>query len=192
VVVAQPGLTLEQFLQLPERKPALEYEDGVITQKVSPKIKHARIQSRLAVLFEAALPPGTAHVLTEARFSLPPAGRSYVPDVSVYLWDRIPADADDELVDDVFETPDVAVEILSPKQAATPAIRRCHWYVANGAKVALFVDPKDHTVLVIRPDGATQVVRGDDPIDLTEVLPALRLTATEPFASLRHAKPDPR
>ena len=32
--------SLEEFLKLPEEKPALEYFDGKVTQKVSPKTRH--------------------------------------------------------------------------------------------------------------------------------------------------------
>jgi Uma2 family endonuclease len=185
VVLAQPGLTLEQFLQLPERKPALEYEDGVVTQKVSPKFRHSKLQFALASRLEAAARPRAIHVLPEIRFSV--QGRSYVPDIGVYLWDRVPAPPDGDFEDDLFIAPDIAVEILSPKQSTTAAIRRCHWYVANGAKIAMLVDPDDRTVLVVRPGGATLVVRGDEPIDITEILPAFRLTPAELFASLRPA-----
>ena len=37
-------MTLEEFLHLPERKPALEYDDGVITKKVSPKSNDVALQ----------------------------------------------------------------------------------------------------------------------------------------------------
>ena len=33
MAVKQEGLTLEEFLALPERKPALEFEDGVVTRQ---------------------------------------------------------------------------------------------------------------------------------------------------------------
>ena len=47
MAIVQQGLTLDQFLALPEKKPALEYEDGVVTQKVSPKNRHSRLQWHL-------------------------------------------------------------------------------------------------------------------------------------------------
>jgi len=41
-------LTLEEFLQLPETKPASEYIKGQIFQKPMPKSsKHSRLQGRL-------------------------------------------------------------------------------------------------------------------------------------------------
>jgi len=44
--------TLDQFLLLPETKPALEFECGRITQKVSPTTDHAALQARLCRLFD--------------------------------------------------------------------------------------------------------------------------------------------
>lgn len=40
-------LTLEEFLQLPETKPASEYIDGSIIQKPMPKGRHSRLQGKL-------------------------------------------------------------------------------------------------------------------------------------------------
>jgi len=40
-------LTLEEFLQLPETKPASEYIDGQIIQKPMPQGKHSVIQGEL-------------------------------------------------------------------------------------------------------------------------------------------------
>ncbi len=44
MAVTQRRMTLEEFLALPEEKPALEYEDGVVTQKMPPQGKHASLQ----------------------------------------------------------------------------------------------------------------------------------------------------
>jgi Uma2 family endonuclease len=40
-------ITLEEFLQLPETKPASEYIEGAIIQKPMPKAKHSRLQAKL-------------------------------------------------------------------------------------------------------------------------------------------------
>jgi hypothetical protein len=45
--------TLEQFLRLPETKPALEFECGRISQKVSPTTEHSVLQKHLVKLFDA-------------------------------------------------------------------------------------------------------------------------------------------
>ncbi|HAC62638.1 MAG TPA: hypothetical protein DCF68_03640, partial [Cyanothece sp. UBA12306] len=41
------SLTLEEFLQLPETKPASEFINGKIVQKVMPQGEHSVIQGQL-------------------------------------------------------------------------------------------------------------------------------------------------
>ncbi len=177
-------LTLEEFLALPEEEPALEYEDGVITQKPMPKRVHSRLQFVLARLFDRF---GEAErlylVFTELRFTL--GARSYVPDLAVYLWDRIPVDDKGELFNDAPEPPDVAVEIVSPEQSVTALIRKCLWYVENGVKAALIVDPMDRTVLLFRAGLPYRAHQGDEAIDLSDVLPEFRTTPAQIFGTLR-------
>ncbi len=46
MTVATRRFTLEEFLKLPESKPASEYIEGEIIQKPLPKIKHSRLRSK--------------------------------------------------------------------------------------------------------------------------------------------------
>jgi Uma2 family endonuclease len=184
MAIARPRLTLEEFLRLPEDKPALEFAEGVVTQKVSPKTKHSRLQLTLAQTLDVAgVPNKLAMAFTELRATF--AGRSVVPDVSVFRWSRIPRTPEGTFQDDVLTPPDVAVEITSPEQSANALVRRCLWYVSNGVEIAVLIDPEDETVLVFRRDAVPLPVAGDEAIDLREVLPDLRLTAQELFAALR-------
>ncbi len=142
-------LTLEEFLKLPEEKPALEFDDGAVIQKVSPKGHHSGLQTELAVRFDRFARPGKlARAFTELRATF--GGRSYVPDVSVYRWGRIPVDEAGRVANDFFDPPDIAVEIVSPEQSVNAQVRRCLWFVANGVGVALLVDPADDSVLLFR------------------------------------------
>jgi hypothetical protein len=44
MAITRQGLTLEAFLRLPEKKPALEYEaDGTVAKKAGGEGKHSRI-----------------------------------------------------------------------------------------------------------------------------------------------------
>ena len=43
MTIATMRLTLEEFLKLPETKPASEYIEGEILQKSMPKAKHSRL-----------------------------------------------------------------------------------------------------------------------------------------------------
>jgi Uma2 family endonuclease len=182
VVLKDRHLTLEQFLELPERKPPLEYEDGQVTRKVSPKLKHVLLQRWLADRIDAAA-PGSFVALPELRVTF--GGQSCVPDVSVFQWGRLPVAADGEWVDDIFEPPDLVVKVVSPKQSVMRLLRRCIWYVRNGVGVALLVDGTDRSVVVLRLGTDPLAARGADAVDLTDVVPGLRFTASDLFSALR-------
>ena len=184
MAISEKQLTLEEFLRLPERKPELEFEDGEVIQKPVPKGKHSRLQSALAELLNRfGVTRKLACAFPELRATY--GGRSYVPDVALYTWDRIPRDPDGRVADDFFEPPDLAVEVVSPRQSVTGLVRRCLWYVGNGVRVALLIDPGDESVLLFRPGGSTVALRGGEQIDLGDVLPGCTLTARELFDSLR-------
>jgi len=44
MTTVRKAMTLDQFLRLRERKPALEYIDGEVTQKVSPGARHSALR----------------------------------------------------------------------------------------------------------------------------------------------------
>jgi Uma2 family endonuclease len=184
MTVTHTALSIEEFLKLPEEEPPLEFEDGVVTQKVSPKARHSRLQFVLADRFiQVGEPTKLALAFPELRATF--AGRSYVPDVSLIAWNRIPVDESGRIADDFFEPPDIAVEIVSPEQRVTALVRRCVWYADNGVRVALIVDPADESVLVFRAGQPPEALHGSDRIDLSDVLPGFELTVQELFASLR-------
>lgn len=185
MVIADRVLSLEEFLRLPERKPALEYEDGEVTQKVSPKRKHSRLQQMLAVLGDRLERATGGAILTFVENRLTVGGRSVVPDVSIFRRERVALDADGTPSDDDFGMPDIPIEVISPRQSEMRLILRCVWYVDNGAAAALLVVPYDRTVLLFRPGGRMLTLRGADAVDLTDVVPGFRLTAAELFDSLR-------
>lgn len=182
-VISKP-LTLEEFLRLPEEEPSLEFLDGVVTQKVSPKGKHSALQTDFAEHLNRIGRKGkVARAFNELRITF--AGASRVPDIAVYRWARIPLDARGQVANEFTEPPDIAIEIVSPEQSLTSLVRRCLWYVANGVQVALLIDPDDESVLAFRPDRPVGAWTGADCIDLSEVLTDFELTVDELFASLR-------
>ncbi|MGH2371069.1 MAG: Uma2 family endonuclease, partial [Chloroflexota bacterium] len=184
IAIAQAELTLDAFLRLPERKPALQFEDGEVRQKVSPKGTHSVLQTELVELFDQfARPRKLARAFSELRSTF--GGRSYVPDVSVYRWDRIPVDDLGQVANDFRTPPDIAIEIVSPQQSVNAFVRRCIRYIELGAHVALLVDPADESVLAFRSGHTPQPLRGADRIDLDDVLPGFQLRVQELFNALR-------
>ena len=177
-------MTLDQFLALPERKPALEYEDGVVTQKVSPKGRHSALQSLLSDHINSQVrPQKLAWAFTELRATF--AGMSRVPDIAVYRWDRIPRDAEGTIADIFSEPPDIAIEIVSPGQSVNRLIRRCISFVQAGVRLALLVDPSDKSVAVINARGEVVTLMAGETLDLSSIIPGLRLDVAALFAALR-------
>lgn len=77
-------LTLAEFLQLPETKPASEYIDGQIIQKPIPQGKHSVIQGELIpAINEVVKSNRIAHAFPELGSTF--GGRSTVPNIAVFL-----------------------------------------------------------------------------------------------------------
>jgi Uma2 family endonuclease len=186
MVIARQPITLEQFLSLPETKPALEYWEGMVTQKVSPKAHHGLLQFTLGNHLHVAAKLGRlGQVFTETRCTF--NGSSFVPDLVFFLRDRIPLGPDGEVAEDLVAAPDVAIEIVSPGQSIQELALRCQWYVDNGSRVSLLIEPRRRIVRLFRRGIQPRIMRGADPIDLSDILPAFHLTVQELFAALRPA-----
>jgi len=139
------GLTLDEFLKLPEQKPALEYFNGEVTQKASPLPRHSRLQYKFAnFINDYSEPRRLALPLPELRGTF--AGASRVPDVGVFRWARIPRRPDGQIDDDQFIPPDIAIEILSPGQSRRDQVEKCRRFVANGVGIALQVEDRRQSV----------------------------------------------
>ncbi|MGQ9870995.1 Uma2 family endonuclease [Leptodesmis sp.] len=117
-IQTQAEMTLEEFLRLPETKPASEYVEGRIYQKPVPQGKHSRLQTRLPTAINQQLEPQQlGGAFTELRCTF--AGRSIVPDISVFTWERISPDQNGDIQNEFTIAPDWSLEILSPDQSPT-------------------------------------------------------------------------
>jgi Uma2 family endonuclease len=113
--VGEKTVTLREFLRLPETKPAREYIAGKIVQKMSPKFKHSRTQSRLTeTINHWVKAKNVGEALSELRCTF--SGRSLVFDIAYFRSDRVAYGPDGFVLNDVFLPPDLAIEILSPEQ----------------------------------------------------------------------------
>lgn len=135
-------LTLEEFLALPETKPASEYIEGDVIQKPMPKTRHLKLQAKLIEVVNAvAKPTRIAYAFPELRCSF--ANHSIIPDVAVLRWPNIHFDADGEPLDDVLTPPDWTIEILSPEQSANRVTGNILYCLAHGCELGWLVDPGD-------------------------------------------------
>ncbi|PSR16487.1 hypothetical protein C8255_17580 [filamentous cyanobacterium CCP3] len=168
VQLTSKTLTLEEFLKLPETKPASEFMDGQILQKPMPQGKHSAIQGELVPFVNTALKPKRiARAFPELRCTF--GSRSVVPDVVVMMWSRIPRDENGEVANTFLVTPDWTVEILSPDQSQTRVTKNILHCLRHGTQMGWLIDPDEQTVFVYRPKQETEVF--DRPQDVLPVPP---------------------
>jgi Uma2 family endonuclease len=178
-----PHLSLEDFLQFPETKPASEYIDGKIYQKPMPKGKHSAIQTFLAATInQVSIPKRIARAFTELRCTF--GGRSIVPDVTVFSWQRIPVDADGEIENEFELAPDWTIEILSPDQSSTRVINNILFCLNHGTELGWFIDPQERLIMTFRPGEQPEVKQNQDILPALSILSDLQLSVQDVFGWL--------
>ncbi|MEH1817998.1 MAG: Uma2 family endonuclease [Nostoc sp.] len=164
-------LTLEEFLKLPETKPSSEYINGQIIQKPMSQGKHSKLRGELlSAINEIVENRKIALSFPELRCTF--GGRSIVPDVAVFAWERIPLDENGEVAN-VFHTyPDWTIEILSPDQSQTKVTGNILHCLKYGSSLGWLIDPGDRSVLVYPPKQQPELLQEEQ-----EILPVLDLVS---------------
>jgi Uma2 family endonuclease len=185
VQAPQKTITLDEFLQLPETKPASEYIKGAIVQKPMPQGKHSKLQGRLVtVTNDIAEKPQIALALPELRCTF--GGRSIVPDVAIFVWNRIPLDADGEIANTFNAHPDWTIEILSPAQSQTKVTNNILHCLNAGCQMGWLLDPDEKNILAY--PARQQPISLQEPTDILPMpnfMPEMQLTLGEVFGWLK-------
>ena len=215
VTTPSKSITLKEFLALPETKPALEYIDGKIIQKPMPKGKHSVIQGELIIALNSVLklekiarascsialclryPFGTTRVRACSQLTRATAcrafpelrctfgGRSTVPDVTVFTWDRIPRDENGEIADMFQAAPDWTIEILSPAQSQTRVTKNILHCLNYGSQLGWLIDPQEQSVFVyFQGQQPAFFEAGTDVLPVPDFAKAFELTLGELFGWL--------
>jgi Uma2 family endonuclease len=177
-------MTLDEFLALPETTPASEFMDGQIIQKPMPQGKHSRLQKKLIFSIEARINLAImVEAFPELRCTF--GGRSIVPDIAVFLTDRIPRDANGEIANVFPIAPDWTIEILFPGQNQTKVTQNILHCLDHGCQMGWLLDPEEKLVLAFPADARS---RSFSEPDATLPAPtwaqALQLTVGELFSWL--------
>lgn len=147
-------LTLEEFINLPDTEPASEYIDGLIIQKPMPQGEHSVIQTELTPAINLVVKPKQiARAFTELRCTF--GGRSIVPDICVFMWDRIPRQENGRVANIFSIAPDWTIEILSPDQSQTKVTKNILHCLKHGTQMGWLIDPDEQSVFVYLPDQPT-------------------------------------
>ncbi|MBV8081623.1 MAG: Uma2 family endonuclease [Candidatus Eremiobacteraeota bacterium] len=138
-------------IYLPEAKPALEWVNGRVLQKVSPRQKHSLAQSVfLVALVEWTRKRGNGMAGAEWHFQVQPPGeisRTLVPDVAFLSYKRMPRQRM-ETNQVPWIAPDAVVEVRSPGDLARDIREKIRVYLAAGTRVVFLIDPKRRIVTI--------------------------------------------
>lgn len=125
-IAISPQLSLAEFLNFSETKPASEFIDGHIIQKPMPQGEHSRIQGKLCTAInEVSEANRIACAFPELRCQC--GSNVVVPDIAVFNWERIPVTEAGRIANRFEIQPDWTIclqqryanEILSPAQSQT-------------------------------------------------------------------------
>ena len=192
VQTPQKTISLEEFLKLPETKPASEYIDGQIIQKPMPQGKHSKLQGKFVTKINDLVEERRiALAFPELRCTF--GGRSIVPDVAVFAWNRIPVDANGEIANVFNAAPDWTIsfarakgnEILSPDQRQTKVINNILHCLNHGCQMGWLVDPDEQSVIGYPFNQQPQIFdQVDQVLPVPEFAKDFRLTVSELFGWL--------
>jgi Uma2 family endonuclease len=178
-------LTLDEFLFLPETKPASEYIEGNIVQKPMPQGKHSILQTRLVMIINAVLMEQCiATAFTELRCTF--GDRSIVPDVSIIKQENIPEDENGEIANTFDFAPEWMIEVLSPEQSSTKVIKKILHCLQHGTEVGWLIDPAEKSIFIYHSQNQIEVV-GDlgQELIVPKFASAVKLTDKEIFSWLK-------
>jgi Uma2 family endonuclease len=184
VQTAAKSLTLDEFLKLPETRPASEYIDGQIIQKPMPQGKHSTLQGELlSAINSATRPQRIAWAFPELRCSF--GIRSIVPDIAVFQWHRIPLDENGDIANAFNTYPDWTIEILSPDQSPTKVINNILSCLNAGCQMGWLIDPQVKSIQIYpAKQQPIALEEPDDRLLLPEFCPRLSLTLGDVFGWL--------
>jgi Uma2 family endonuclease len=176
-------LTLEQFLELPEVKPPLEFLQGRIEQKVSPTLAHSLLSKRLThVLDDYAIPRRLGEAFPELRCSF--GSESFVVDVCFFARGRLPLSDRGYPDEKVMLAPDLAIEVLSPGQTVAKLSARLSRCVRKGVRLGWLIQPRRRRAYAIAPGHPLRTLERGAALEGEAVLPGFRLPLDELFGWL--------
>ncbi|MEA5467805.1 MULTISPECIES: Uma2 family endonuclease [unclassified Spirulina] len=181
-------ISIEEFLKLPETRPASEYINGQILQKPMPQGKHSKIQAKLVTTINQFVEESEiAQAFPELRCVF--GGRAIVPDVTVFAWDKIPVDENDEIANIFNDIPDLIVEVLSPDQSQTKVTGKILHALNYGSQMGWLIDPSAHSILIYPPQQQPQLLDEEEQIlPVPELIQDLKLTVGDVFGWLKKSK----
>lgn len=142
--------------------PEIEYLDGHPHAKSSPKTAHSFVQGALVGILRHC-GRGRGFAGTEWRFEPGQIDRTpteLVPDVAFVSKERLLALPEERVQKPPF-SPDIAVEVRSPKDDLPYLREKIERYLVTGSLLVLDVDPARRTIVAHAYEGVREFARGE-------------------------------
>lgn len=176
-------ISLDEFLQLPETKPASEYINGQVYQKPMPQGEHSTLQGSLtAAINEIAKPLKIGYSFIELLCTF--GGVAIVLDIAFFEWSNIPLQPNGQIANEFEIPPDWVIEILSPNQSPSHVIRKITFCLNYGTKLGWFIDLNGEAVTVFQPNQTPEFKEGKDILPVLDVLSNWQLSVADLFSFL--------
>ena len=181
-ITAVKSTTIEEFLLLPETKPASEFINGQIIQKPMPQGEHSQLQIELCEnINQLTKPQKIAKAFPELRCVF--GGIAIVPDIAVFRWERIPRLPSGRIANRFETYPDWAIEILSPDQRYKLVLSKLLHCAEYGTEIGWLLDSEDESILVVDRDRRVRELKNSDRLPVIAGID-LELTVAEVFSWL--------
>lgn len=179
IATIEKTISLEEFLQHSETKPPQEFINGVITTKPMPQGEHSTLQSELISAVNLVTKANKiAYAFPELRCIC--NNSAIVPDVAVFVWDRIPRTEKGRIANRFDRLPDWSIEILSPDQSLMKVLDKLLFCSENGTNLGWLINPEDETILVVFNDQKVKIFRDDNTLPVLDQV-ELTLTVNDVF-----------
>ena len=160
------GLSVEEFLALPETDGRYELVDGRLETLMAPRARHGYIAGQLLHFIVSALGEnGDYYIGVEVEFRTRPRTVRR-PDMLYISADRA-RDCIDPETDIVVRAPDLVVEVLSPGEERRDAVDKLREYALVGVPHYWIIDPPRHRVSLYHLDGNEYVLEAEFSEDQT-------------------------
>ena len=176
-------MSFEQFLSLPEREGMVyELDDGELLMEPSPALRHNLIRQQIAMAlihFVRAKRLGVVAEKMDFRLA-PDTVRN--PDVAFITTEHL------QRIDiersPVHGAPALAVEVISPSNAAEDVAKKTQQYLRAGSQAVWIVYPKLRH-LEIHSSSSVRQVREPEVLKDESLLPGFSLSLSDIFAEVR-------
>jgi Uma2 family endonuclease len=171
-------VTDEELLELSERNPGYQFErtakGELIVTPTGTEGGHREIRLG-AQLDRWADQDGRGLAFSSSTGFRLPNGAVHAPDASWVRrerWEAIPRAQRREIA---LLCPDAVFEIRSENQSTAELREKMDVYLANGAQIAVLIDPEERIVEVFRPGREPQIHHNRATVDLDPELPGFML-----------------